>query len=59
MSGRGVGKRKIVGTLKREILRLAKLTPFGCTQGEQDDYPCRIVNLAAHRRRNFMRETII
>lgn len=41
MSGGGVGKRKIVGTLKREILRLAKLA--------QDDYPFRIVNLAAHR----------
>src|SRR5437588_8715203 len=32
-----VDKRKIVGTLKREILRLA-----------QDDYPCRIVDLASH-----------
>jgi hypothetical protein len=44
-------KRKIVGTLKREILRLAKLA--------QDDYPCRMVNLAAHLCRNFIREAII
>ena len=34
------GKRKIVGTLKKEILGLAKLA--------EDDYPCRIVILAEH-----------
>ncbi len=51
MGGGGVGKRQIAGTLKREILRLAKLA--------QDDHPCRIVNLAAHRVAHFMRDPII
>ena len=28
-----------------EILRLAMLAPFGCPQGRQEDYPCRMVDL--------------
>ena len=42
MSLGGRGKGKIVGALKKEILRLAALAPFDCAQGEQDDYPHRI-----------------
>lgn len=57
-----MGKKKIVDTLKREILsdrvgildrpveasgmqraQLAALAPFDYAQGEQDDYPRRIV----------------